>query len=320
MSRVLMAALLASAVAMSGCGRDRDDQAQNQYGDNKPASDVYGSAERYSDPNSQSRMGSSAQAGEFVVPQDTFILVSLNDTLNSQTAKKGDEFTAEVIEPVKVNEDEAIPAGATIHGVVKEVYDPASGTTGASDPYAKPGESGSQPGSQPGAQPAPKPGSSTAQSGSMPGQQPMDPSKARLTLSFTRIELPDGTSANIVASLPELSELQLARNRGLGGGSSAGGEVLGKRPEEQKDATKDSIDKAEQKMKDLPADIHSGTVGTGIVVAKSSQHVNLPAGTELTVQLDEPLRLSKTDRMMDEQYKDKDKKDREDWEQDPNRK
>jgi hypothetical protein len=316
MSRVLMAALLASAVAMSGCGRDRDDQAQNQYGDNKPASDVYGSAERYSDPNMESRTGSSAQAGEFVVPQDTFILVSLNDTLNSQTAKKGDEFTAEVIEPVKVNEDEAIPAGATIHGVVKEVYDPASGTTGASNPYAKPDETGSKPGSQSGSQS----GSSTAQSGSMgsqqPGQQPMDPSKARLTLSFTRIELPNGTSANIVASLPEPSELQMARNRGLGGGSSAGGEVLGRRPDDQKDA----IDKAEQKMKDLPADIHSGTVGTGIVVAKSSQHVNLPAGTELTVQLDEPLRISKTDRTLDEQYKDKDKKDREDWEQDPNRK
>jgi hypothetical protein len=310
MSRVFMAVLVASAVALSGCGRDQNDQAENQYGENEARTDRYGSAERYgSDPNAETRTGSMSQAGQFMVPQDTFIEVSLNDGLNSQTAKKGDEFTAEVIEPVKVNDEEAIPAGATIHGVVKDVYDPASRSQAGSSSQA-PG-SASQSGS---AQPAP-----SGQAG-QPGMGAQDMSKARLTLAFTRIELPDGYTTNIVASLPQPSEVQMARNRGLGGGTAAGGEVLGSRTEEQREREREAAEKAGEKAKELPADIQSGAVGTGIIVAKNGQHVSLPAGTELTIQLDEALRVppasERTKGVHDEKNKESEK-DR--WDSDPNR-
>src|SRR5688572_18081479 len=133
MSRALMAALAVAALAVPGCGRDQNDQAENQYGENAPASDRYGSAERYgTDPNGEARTGTMSEAGQFTIPADTLIEVSLNEPLNSQTAKKGDEFTAEVIEPIKVNGAEAIPAGAVIHGVVKDVFDPAMGSQQAS--------------------------------------------------------------------------------------------------------------------------------------------------------------------------------------------
>jgi hypothetical protein len=318
MSRVFMAVVMASAVALSGCGRDRNDQAQ--YGENDARADRYGSAERYgSDANAETRTGSMSQAGQFMVPQDTFIEVSLNDGLNSQTAKKGDEFTAEVIEPVKVNDEEAIPAGATIHGVVKDVYDPASkGQAGSSSqPYSGTPPEGGQASSKETQSRTQNPGG-TGQTGM--GTQDM--SKARITLAFTRIELPDGYTTNIVASLPQPSEVQMARNRGLGGGSSAGGEVLGSREEEQREQQKKAGEKAQEQAKELPADIQSGAVGTGIIVAKNGQHVNLPAGTELTVQLDEALRIPESSErnkgMKDENEKKDQQKDR--WDSDPNRK
>ncbi|HKY32296.1 MAG TPA: hypothetical protein VJV23_07160 [Candidatus Polarisedimenticolia bacterium] len=275
MSRVFTAVLAVSMMVLLGCGRDRNDQAENPYDENEATAERYGSAERYgTDPNAETRMGSAAQAGMFIVPEDTFIEVSLNTNLNSQTAKEGDEFTAEVIEPIQVNGEEAIPAGATIHGVVKEVYDPQKGTQGASQQQGQRTPEGQQP------------QRADTKAGSM------DANKARLTLAFTRIELADGYSTNVVASLPTPSEVQMARNRGLGGGSAAGGEVLGRRGEEQ---TEEQRKKAEEKEKDLPVDIQSGMVGTGIIVAKDGTHVNLPAGTELTVQLDEELRVPRKD-------------------------
>jgi hypothetical protein len=314
MSRVFMAVLVASAVALSGCGRDQNDQAENQYGENEARTDRYGSAERYgSDPNAETRTGSMAQAGQFMVPQDTFIEVSLNDGLNSQTAKKGDEFTAEVIEPVKINDEEAIPAGATIHGVVKDVYDPASRSQTGASGQAYPGsQSGSASGSQTG---------QTGQTGQQGATGAQDMSKARLTLAFTRIELPDGYTTNIVASLPQPSEVQMARNRGLGGGTAAGGEVLGRRGEEEMEREREAAEKADEKAKELPADIQSGAVGTGIIVAKNGQHVNLPAGTELTIQLDEALRVPPASERTKGTVHDEKNKEREKdrWDSDPNR-
>jgi hypothetical protein len=61
-------------------------------------------------------------------------------------------------------------------------------------------------------------------------------------------------------------------------------------------------------------------VGTGIIVAKNGQHVSLPAGTELTIQLDEALRVppasERTKGVHDEKNKESEK-DR--WDSDPNR-
>ncbi|MGH9866587.1 MAG: hypothetical protein ACREAA_00275 [Candidatus Polarisedimenticolia bacterium] len=284
MSRAFMAALAVAALAVSGCGRNQNDQAENPYGENAPAADRYGSAERYgSDPNGDTRTGTMSQPGQFTVPQDALIEVSLNEPLNSQTAKKGDEFTAEVIEPVKVNDVQVIPAGAVIHGVVKDVFDPAIGP--------------------PRQQPGPQPPFQTGE---------MDPTKARLTLAFTRLELPDGFTTNIVANIPDPSELKMARERGLGGGSSAGGEVLGSREDEmEKEA-----EEAEKMMRELPADIKAGGVGTAIIVSKNGPHITLPAGTEMVVQLDEPLRL---DHDKSKMYDQPEKEEPQDWDSDPNK-
>ena len=59
-----------------------------------------------------------AAAREVTIPSGTIIQASLQNTLTSHESTEGDAFTLKVTEPVIVNGYTAIPAGATVNGIV----------------------------------------------------------------------------------------------------------------------------------------------------------------------------------------------------------
>jgi hypothetical protein len=56
-----------------------------------------------------------------VVPDGTIVLASLDTQVSTETNHSGDGFSATTIEPVIVGGRTAIPAGAKIHGVLRDV-------------------------------------------------------------------------------------------------------------------------------------------------------------------------------------------------------
>jgi Zn-dependent protease with chaperone function len=71
---------------------------------------------RQSDNRSQS--DNRAVSGGFIVPTGTVLMVGFQAPLSSSTSRAGDRFTAEVVEPVRLNGRVAIPAGSIITGRV----------------------------------------------------------------------------------------------------------------------------------------------------------------------------------------------------------
>lgn len=59
-----------------------------------------------------------AKYREYVVPNGTPIAVNLETTVDSQTSRVSDRVTATLINPVRVNGVEVLPAGSVLHGVV----------------------------------------------------------------------------------------------------------------------------------------------------------------------------------------------------------
>jgi hypothetical protein len=54
------------------------------------------------------------------------LTVSLDNTLNTQSNETGDEFQAELVDPIVIGGDTAVPAGATVHGQLTEVQQPGN--------------------------------------------------------------------------------------------------------------------------------------------------------------------------------------------------
>ena len=101
---------------------------------------------------------------------------------------------------------------------------------------------------------------------------------ASLTLGFTRIELPGGYSSTISASLTDRSESKKKRNAAIIGGSAAGGAVLGRvLGKDTKGAVVGSV--------------VGGAIGTGVVLSKEGEQVDLPEGTQIAIQLDSSIKV-----------------------------
>jgi hypothetical protein len=64
------------------------------------------------------------QAGDITVPERTRIVLRLNDALSSKLNSEGDSFSAEVIVPVFVGEQLAIPKGSVVRGHVSRILRP----------------------------------------------------------------------------------------------------------------------------------------------------------------------------------------------------
>jgi len=104
---------------------------------------------------------------------------------------------------------------------------------------------------------------------------------ASMMLSFDRLQTPSGASADIVASLSEQTESKKKRNAAIIGGSAAGGALLGRIIGKD---TKGAV----------VGTLVGGAIGTGVVMSKEGEQVNLPSGMELNVRLDRQIQLSKT--------------------------
>src|SRR5262245_4106925 len=108
MSKALLATLAAGALALAAC---------NQSAEGTPADEVAAS----SASPAPSAPAPSPSRTMVTVPEGTIVSASLQSKLSSGTNHVGDNFSAQVNEPVMINGHEAIPAGATIHGTVTAV-------------------------------------------------------------------------------------------------------------------------------------------------------------------------------------------------------
>lgn len=96
---------------------------------------------------------------------------------------------------------------------------------------------------------------------------------AKMVLRFTELELPDGSTSDLTASLTQRTKSEKGRNAAIIGGSAAGGALLGKIIGKD---TKGAV----------VGSIVGGAIGTGVVLSKDGEQVNLPAGTLLAIRLD----------------------------------
>ena len=96
-----------------------------------------------------------------------------------------------------------------------------------------------------------------------------------LTLRFDRLVLPGGQETDLKAVLAQETDGKKKRNAAIIGGSAAGGAVLGR---VLGDDTKDAAIGA----------VVGGAIATGVVLAKKGDQVEIPAGTLLDLQLEEP--------------------------------
>ena len=99
-----------------------------------------------------------------------------------------------------------------------------------------------------------------------------------LVLSFTKVTTPSGSSSPMSASLTSAAKSD-GKTAGIIGGSAAGGAILGK------------ILGGHTKDAAIGAVVGSG-IGTGIAAGTKGKEVVLPAGTHLSIALDQPLTIA----------------------------
>jgi hypothetical protein len=100
-----------------------------------------------------------------------------------------------------------------------------------------------------------------------------------LSLSFDRVMTPGGSGAPMSAALTRVGPKSTKKTAGIIGGSAVGGAFLGKvLGGNTKDAAVGSV--------------LGGAIGTGVAAGTRGEDVELPAGSPLTVKLDQPLTIS----------------------------
>jgi hypothetical protein len=101
---------------------------------------------------------------------------------------------------------------------------------------------------------------------------------ASLKLAFVGIELPDEETVAMSASFADQTKSQKKRNAAIIGGSAAGGALLGRILGKD---TKGAVVGA----------LAGGAVGTGVVMSKNGEQVNLPAGSQIALRLEESIEV-----------------------------
>ena len=99
-----------------------------------------------------------------------------------------------------------------------------------------------------------------------------------VVLSFDKVTTPGGDSEPMSASLTSMAS-STGKTAGIIGGSTAGGALLGK------------ILGGDTKDAALGAVVGAG-IGTGIAAGTKGKAVKIPAGTDLTLTLDQPLMIA----------------------------
>jgi tRNA A-37 threonylcarbamoyl transferase component Bud32 len=116
-------------------------------------------------------------------------------------------------------------------------------------------------------------------SGATPAKKGLGDKAGSLSLSFDRVVTPDGLGAPMSAAMTSVAPKSGKKTAGIIGGGAAGGALLGK-------LLGGSTKKA------AVGSIVGGAIGTGIAAGTRGADVDIPAGSPLTIKLDQPLTIS----------------------------
>jgi hypothetical protein len=166
-------------------------------------------------------------SGRASIPDGTRIQVRLEETISSKTARREDQVTATIAEPIRVDGRVVVPAGQVVTGTVRDVEGAERASRGG-----------------------------------------------RLDLSFGTLETTDGRRVRIPARVVSVEEQGLDKKK-AGLGAIVGG-ILGA----VVDGTQGAL-------------IGAVLGGGGAVVADRGDDVQLPAGTVLTLRLEEPVSIAR---------------------------
>jgi predicted Ser/Thr protein kinase len=116
-------------------------------------------------------------------------------------------------------------------------------------------------------------------SDAIPARKGLSNKAGSLSLAFDRVATPAGYNAAMSASLTETGTGSGKKNAAIIGGSAAGGALLGK-------LLGGSSKKA------AVGSVLGGAIGAGVAAGSKGEDVDLPAGSPLTITLDQPLTIS----------------------------
>jgi len=113
----------------------------------------------------------------------------------------------------------------------------------------------------------------------IPAKKGLRDKSGSLSLSFERVMTPAGSGAPMSAAMTTVASKSGKKTAGIIGGSAAGGALLGKI---LGGSTKNAA----------VGSVLGGAIGTGIAAGTRGEDVDLPAGSPLTIKLDQPLTIS----------------------------
>jgi len=113
----------------------------------------------------------------------------------------------------------------------------------------------------------------------VPAKKGLKEKEGLLTLSFDKVVTPAGFSAPMSAGIASVAPKSTKKTAGIIGGSAAGGALLGKI---LGGSTKDAAVGA----------VVGGAIGTGIAAGTKGKDAVIPAGSRLTIALDQPLTIA----------------------------
>lgn len=106
--------------------------------------------------------------------------------------------------------------------------------------------------------------------------------RARLSLAFESVTLPDGSSSPLAASLTQVGKSETKKDAATIGGSTAAGAILGR-----------VIGGGDKDERTAIGAVVGGAVGTAVAAKTKGETIELPAGTVLTLALDAPLTVTR---------------------------
>jgi len=104
--------------------------------------------------------------------------------------------------------------------------------------------------------------------------------QASLTLAFDRVELPDGATAPLVATLVQAGKKQTAKDAGTIAGSTAGGAILGR-----------VLDKKNKDKATAIGAVVGAAVGTAIAAKNEGDPVMIESGANATIATEQPIEI-----------------------------
>jgi hypothetical protein len=105
--------------------------------------------------------------------------------------------------------------------------------------------------------------------------------KAKLTLDFTRLELPSGRTALVHASLVQIGKSETKKDAATIGGAAAGGAILG-----------NVLSKGDKTKGTVLGALAGAAAGTVIAAKTAGHEIEIPAGTESSLTLDQPTEVT----------------------------